>query len=57
MSYVDLYRLPVGAGGHFVRLNGRVYEWLEAQRSHRPPLDLYHAGLEVGVPAGDTSSR
>ena len=23
---VDLYWLPLGAGGHFVRLNGRIYE-------------------------------
>jgi len=23
---VDLYWLPLGAGGHSVRLNGRVYE-------------------------------
>ena len=23
---VDLYWLPLGAGGHFVRFNGRVYE-------------------------------
>ena len=27
---VDLYWLPLGAGGHFVRLNGRVYERLAA---------------------------
>jgi hypothetical protein len=25
---VDLYWLPLGAGGHFVRLNGRIYEAL-----------------------------
>jgi hypothetical protein len=23
---IDLYWLPLGAGGNFVRLNGRVYE-------------------------------
>jgi hypothetical protein len=27
---VDLYWLPLGAGGHFVRLNGRGYEALAA---------------------------
>ena len=25
-SAVDLYWLPLGAGGHSVRLNGRVFE-------------------------------
>ena len=28
---VDLYWLPLGAGGHFVRLNGRIYEALAAR--------------------------
>ncbi len=27
---VDLYWLPLGAGGHSVRLNGRVYEAVAA---------------------------
>ena len=27
---VDLYWLPLGAGGHFVRLNGWIYEELAA---------------------------
>lgn len=49
---VDLYWLPLGAGGHFVRFNGRVYEWLQARRARRDPLDLYHAALEVTVPDG-----
>jgi hypothetical protein len=52
MAYVDLYWLPLGAGGHSVRLNGRLYEWIGARLAHRAPLDLYHAGLEVGVPEG-----
>jgi hypothetical protein len=47
-GWVDLYWLPLGAGGHFVRFNGRVYERLSAWRAHRAPLDLYHAGLMVG---------
>src|SRR5215210_3371023 len=49
---VDLYWLPLGAGGHFVRLNGRVYELLHAFFDHRRPLDLYHSALEVTVPEG-----
>src|SRR5215213_6648887 len=47
---VDLYWLPLGAGGHSVRLNGRVFEAVAA-REGRPPGDLYHSALEVRVPA------
>ena len=36
-AWVDLYWLPLGAGGHFVRWNGRVYERWAAWREHRPP--------------------
>jgi hypothetical protein len=49
---VDLYWLPLGAGGHFVRLNGRVYEGIAARLARRPPCDLYHSALEVRVPEG-----
>jgi hypothetical protein len=49
---VDLYWLPLGAGGHFVRLNGRVYEAVAARIEHRPARDLYHSALEVRVPEG-----
>jgi hypothetical protein len=51
-SYVDLYWLPLGAGGHFVRLNGRVYEAVMARLERRAPLALYHSALEVRVPEG-----
>src|SRR5919201_2236688 len=44
---VDLYWIPLGAGGHCVRFNGRVFEALEAARQHRPRCDLYHAALVV----------
>jgi hypothetical protein len=44
---VDLYWLPLGAGGHFVKWNGRFYEALEARLQHRPPLALYHSALQV----------
>jgi hypothetical protein len=51
MSYgVDLYWLPLGAGGHSVRLNGRVYEALVAAVERRGRYDLYHSALEVRVP-------
>jgi hypothetical protein len=49
---VDLYWLPLGAGGHFVRMNGRIYEGLAAWRGKRPRRDLYHSALIVTVPAG-----
>jgi hypothetical protein len=68
-SGIDIYWLPVDAGGHSVRLNGRAFEWLAAKRAHRGPLDLYHAALEVQldgarytiemtpIPDGDGASR
>lgn len=46
---VDLYWLPLGAGGHVVRWNGRIYERWSAWREHRPPSDLYHSGLMVSA--------
>lgn len=51
-GYVDLYWLPLGAGGWFVRFNGRVYEAAKARLAGRRPLDLYHCALEVRVPEG-----
>jgi len=47
---IDLYWLPLGAGGHFVRLNGRIYEAIQAFRERRSRFDLYHSALEVHVP-------
>jgi hypothetical protein len=52
MTGVDLYWLPLGAGGWFVRLNGRVYEAVVARLERREPCDLYHSALEVYVPEG-----
>src|ERR1035437_10283971 len=49
---VDLYWLPLGAGGHFVRLNGRIYEACDAAIHRRSRYDLYHSALEVHVPSG-----
>jgi hypothetical protein len=49
---VDLYWLPLGAGGHSVRLNGRVFEAVVARLERRAPCDLYHSALEVRVPEG-----
>lgn len=47
---IDLFWLPLGAGGHFVRLNGRIYEAVASRLDGRPPSDLYHSALEVRVP-------
>jgi hypothetical protein len=47
---VDLYWLPLGAGGHSVRLNGRLYEAVAARAGRRPACDLYHSALQVQVP-------
>lgn len=46
-AFVDLYWLPLGAGGHVVRWNGRLYEWWCSRREHRAPLDLYHCALVI----------
>jgi hypothetical protein len=48
---VDLYWLPLGAGGHFVRLNGRVFEAAAARAARRPACHLYHSALEVRLAA------
>jgi hypothetical protein len=49
---IDLYWLPLGAGGNFVRLNGRIYEAVLAALQRRPRCHLYHSGLQVVVPEG-----
>jgi hypothetical protein len=49
---VDLFWLPLGAGGRSVRLNGRVFEAVASRLQHRPVCDLYHSALEVRVPEG-----
>lgn len=49
---IDLYWLPLGAGGHSVRVNGKVFEWFAARREHRDRCDLYHSALQVYLPEG-----
>jgi hypothetical protein len=49
---IDLYWLPLGAGGNFVRLNGRIYEAIKARLDQRPVCDLYHSALQVFMPEG-----
>ncbi len=47
---VDLYWLPLGAGGHSVRINGRVFEAVATRIGRRDRCDLYHSALEVRLP-------
>ena len=49
MAAVDLYWLPLGAGGRSVRLNGKVFEAVSARVQRRSACDLYHSALEVSV--------
>jgi hypothetical protein len=49
---VDLYWIPLGAGGHLVRLNGKVYEAIKALAERRPRYALYHTALDISVPPG-----
>ncbi len=44
---VDLFWLPLGAGGRVVAFNGRCYERMVARWQHRSPADLYHAALTL----------
>jgi hypothetical protein len=46
---VDLYWLPLGAGGHSVKWNGRIYEAVAARLGRRPACDLYHSALQIEV--------
>ena len=55
MSYVpsvDLWWLPLGAGGRFVRLNGLAFEAVVARLHRRTPKSLYHSALTVNLPEG-----
>lgn len=45
--HVDLWWIPVGAGGHVVVHTSRWWESLRARRAHRRPRPLFHAALKV----------
>lgn len=49
---IDLYWLPLGAGGQSVRLNGKVFEAVAAWVGRRDRCDLYHSALQVCLPQG-----
>jgi hypothetical protein len=44
---IDLYWLPLGAGGHSVRINGLIFEAVSARLQHRSACALYHSALDV----------
>jgi hypothetical protein len=52
IGWIDLYWIPLGAGGHFVRFNGAVYEAVTALTQHRSRRDLYHSALVITLPIG-----
>jgi hypothetical protein len=47
---VDLYWLPLGAGGHVVKFCGRLYERISARLQRRPRCELYHSAIQVRLP-------
>jgi hypothetical protein len=49
---VELYWIPLGAGGHSVRFNGKVYEAISARVARQPRCDIYHSALTIRVPDG-----
>jgi hypothetical protein len=52
LPIVDLFWIPLGAGGHSVRFNGIVYEAISAAVGRRPRCDLYHSALQIRTPSG-----
>jgi hypothetical protein len=52
MTGIDLYWLPLGAGGRSVGLNGRIFEAIVSRYERRTPCDLYHSALAVTLPEG-----
>jgi hypothetical protein len=53
VAAIDLYWLPLGAGGNSVRANGKVFEAAAALLARRERCDLYHSALTVSVPEGE----
>ena len=47
LGSVELFWLPLGAGGRSVRMNGRLFEAVAARREGRLARDLYHSALVV----------
>lgn len=52
VASIDLFWLPLGAGGHCIKMNGRVYEALAAWQARRARCVIYHSALSIAVPEG-----
>ena len=52
VATVQLLWIPLGAGQHIVKLNGKAFEALSAFRHRRARCDIYHAALVITVPDG-----
>ena len=48
-GWVDLYWIPLGAGAHFVRLNGQIYEAVSALAQRRPRYEILHSALVIAL--------
>lgn len=49
---LDLYWIPLGAGGHCIALNGRLYEAGLSLWQRRGRCDLYHSALKATTAEG-----
>jgi hypothetical protein len=49
---VELFWIPLGAGGSVVRWNGIAYEAITAALHHRERRALYHSALSLHLPHG-----
>jgi hypothetical protein len=49
---VDLFWIPLGAGGRIVRFNGIVYEAIAAALQRRARRTLFHTALSIDLPHG-----
>jgi hypothetical protein len=54
---IELYWLPLGAGGWFVKLNGRIWETIHARRERRRACDLYQPPWSCASPRAGLWSR
>jgi hypothetical protein len=49
---VEIYWLPLGVRGGWIRIGGKLFEALSALVARRARRDLYHSVLEVRAPRG-----
>jgi hypothetical protein len=56
VSGIDLYSLPLGAGGHSVRLNGLAFDAIASHLQDRPGCSANGGGDGAGQERAETSS-